>query len=323
MALKRRGRDALFKRASFAVLITTLALQSCFSSPPRVAAPVPTDGVHITGAIDLLYPIAAGGDCQLLESSGAPLLTFSGVADPGQPTVDMEIAPFAGPGTYAVKPPVSSLPLSPTLIVGLRGYTRWIARDGQITISSETAGSISGTLRSAGLREINTGTRVDAAGSWTCNLSEPSPAPSPSPTQVTYPSPSPPPAGSPVPSQVLPPATVVPYVALCSAPLQVYQDGNAGPLFCQGGALNVAAWRFFAQLRPLVMSLGPFATLAEIEKAICAGGSQHITLPEEESAYALAAEYYGWLNINGAVGHGFDPAAWVIAGGCTQGPVTS
>ena len=90
----------------------------------------------------------------------------------------------------------------------------------------------------------------------------------------------------------------------------MFQDGNGGPLFCLGGELNVQAWKFFVQLNPLVMTLGPYATLVDIRPAVCYDtGQGHITLPQEDSVYALSAAYYGW-------GSGFDPAAFVIAGGC-------
>ena len=126
-----------------------------------------------------------------------------------------------------------------------------------------------------------------------------------------YPSPTPQPVGTPVPRQVLTPAKVLPAVDLCSSLLQVFQDGNAGPLFCSSGAINVQAWRFFEQLNPRVMSLGPGAALADVQPALCADISQgHLTLPEEESVYALAWQYYGNWD------HGFDPSAFVGGGGC-------
>ena|GEM_PF-4192862 len=118
---------------------------------------------------------------------------------------------------------------------------------------------------------------------------------------------------------MLAPAQVLPYAQLCRTPIQVYQDGNAGPLFCLSGpGLNVLAWRFFAQLHPTVMTLGPQTTLAKIEAAVCSdNGPGHLTIPEEDSAYTLSARYYGWLNINGAPGHGFDASTFLSSGGCS------
>jgi hypothetical protein len=139
------------------------------------------------------------------------------------------------------------------------------------------------------------------------------PSPSPPSSPISYPTLPPPPIGTPVTRRALAPATVLPAVQLCSAPLQVFQDGNAGPLFCRSGALNVTAWAFFAQLKPRVFPLGPNATLAQIESAICAGGGQNMTLPEIDSSYALAASYYDWIH---GVAHGFDDEAFIQSGGC-------
>ncbi len=114
-----------------------------------------------------------------------------------------------------------------------------------------------------------------------------------------------------MPRQVLSPATVMPAGDLCTSPVRELQDGNAWPLFCAQGEVNVAAWNYFNQLQPGLMSLGPGADLNKIEPVMCADiGQRHITLPEEESVYSLSWQYYGsWP-------HGFDPAAFVISGGC-------
>jgi hypothetical protein len=88
---------------------------------------------------------------------------------------------------------------------------------------------------------------------------------------------------------------VLPAVSLCSASLQLYQDGNAGPLFCRSGAIIVDAWTYFAPADPHVLSVGRGATLTAVESAICADGAiNHATNPMEESGYQLAAAYYGW-----------------------------
>lgn len=137
-------------------------------------------------------------------------------------------------------------------------------------------------------------------------LGSPSPGPSPSipaspsPTPSALASPvavpdSPSPAGSPVAAQILPPATVLPAVPLCVAPIERYQDGNAGPLFCRSGAIVVAAWAYFAPADPHVLSVGRGPSLTAVESAICADGSiNHATWPMEQSGYQLAAAYYGW-----------------------------
>jgi hypothetical protein len=128
----------------------------------------------------------------------------------------------------------------------------------------------------------------------------PSPNPSPMPTLSPLPSPiavpdSPAPIGIGVAARVLPPANVLPAGSLCSAAIQLYQDGNAGPLFCRGGAIIVEAWTHFASTDPQVLSVGRGATLTAVESAICADGLiNHATYPIEQSVYQLAAAYYGW-----------------------------
>jgi hypothetical protein len=131
-------------------------------------------------------------------------------------------------------------------------------------------------------------------------LPSPSPISSPLPTLSPLPSPiavpdSPPPIGTAVATRILPPASVLPVGALCSAPIQLYQDGNVGPLFCRSGAIIVAAWNHFASADPQVLSVGRGPTLTAVESAICADGvTNHATYPIEQSVYQLAAAYYGW-----------------------------
>ncbi len=105
--------------------------------------------------------------------------------------------------------------------------------------------------------------------------------------------------GTSVATRVLPPATVLPAVPLCTTPVQAYQDGNAGPLLCRGGALNVAAWQWFEQnLQAPVMAAGPGLSADAQRAALCRVGPQNMTVPEAESAYWLAAVYYGWTPID-------------------------
>ncbi len=116
-------------------------------------------------------------------------------------------------------------------------------------------------------------------------------------TQVASPSPvaSPVPTPSQVPRHVLPPAKGLPAIALCSQPLTVNADGSAGPVLCSDGALNIAAWAYFAALTPRVLSAGPAASLAAVQSDIrrdCKVG--HARASQEKSAYELAAAYYGW-----------------------------
>ena len=135
-------------------------------------------------------------------------------------------------------------------------------------------------------------------------FAEPSPLPSPSPSPLStlppLPSPiavpdSPPPIGTAVATRVLPPASVLPVGSLCSAPIQLYQDGNVGPLFCRSGAIIVEAWAHFASADPQVLSVGRGATLTAVESAVCADGViNHATYPIEQSVYQIATAYYGW-----------------------------
>jgi hypothetical protein len=122
-----------------------------------------------------------------------------------------------------------------------------------------------------------------------------SPPPIESPHQVAFASPSPASSYSLVAKRVLAPAIAPPAVGLCSAQVQQYQDGNAGPLFCRGGELIVEAWSYFAPLDPHVMSLGASSAFNDVQAAICADHNlSHATGPMEISGYVLAAAYYGW-----------------------------
>lgn len=289
-------------------------LSGCTTSSNQTEV-IPTDGVHITGAISAVYPITNGGTCPYVVGLTGKELEFSAKPGAGQAYFGGVVARFTGPATYTdVQWPPNG---HSSLYVAL-GARSWRAESGLISVKAFGNGSASGTLWASGLREVNGSTTVNAAGSWICRILLPPPAPSPSPepSPTAYPTLPPPPVGTPVRRQVLPPATVLPVVDLCSSPVQVFQNGNAGPLSCEGGALDVLTWKFFVDnLNPKVMSLGPTATLTEIQAALCADLGQHITLPQEDSAFFLAAAYYGWQRPTGPA-HGFDPSAWVIGGGC-------
>ena len=93
----------------------------------------------------------------------------------------------------------------------------------------------------------------------------------------------------------LAPASVAPTRGLCSAGLQRYQDGSAGPLFCRSGAINVDAWTYLAPIDSNVLAAGPSATIDDVEAAIRSDfGDNHSTNAIEYSGYQLAAAYYGW-----------------------------
>lgn len=97
-------------------------------------------------------------------------------------------------------------------------------------------------------------------------------------------------------THALPPAVVPPVVSECSLSVTETADGNFTPLFCNGGGINVLAWQGYAKLNPAVMSLGPGASMQQVEQAMCSDmtSSVHATAPEETNVELLAARYYGW-----------------------------
>jgi hypothetical protein len=142
-------------------------------------------------------------------------------------------------------------------------------------------------------------------------VESPSPfeSPSPTPSPIASPTPSALPSGTPVPRQTLAPAKQPPVINLCSLPIQKYQDGNAGPLFCSNG-LNVDAWNYFVPISSHVLSLDSSATVTTVQMALCADmNSYHATPVEESSAYELAAAYDGWRFSS-------DPTQVMYNGGC-------
>jgi hypothetical protein len=292
-------------KAVTAALFAVVALASCSSGHPvatatanptktsRSAAEVPGDGVRFTGAIAGIYPISNGGTCPVLDTLTGRELQISANPSGGQAYMGGIVENFTGPGAYSdVQWPPQG---HSSLYVAFGGRT-WRAESGVIAVASFGGGTASGTLSASNLREVNGSTTVNAAGSWTCRLLFPATTqPSPSPTPIVYPSPAPPPVGTPVPRQVLPPATVGPAVDLCSADLVSTANGNVYPLLCQGGAVNVPAWSFYVQVSSNILALGRDVTLQQVQEAMCADQSQyHATYIEESSAYELAAAYYGW-----------------------------
>jgi hypothetical protein len=112
--------------------------------------------------------------------------------------------------------------------------------------------------------------------------------------------------------QVLPPARSLPVVALCSQDLMALPDGNAAPLLCNNGALNILAWKYFVPLAPRVLGAGPAASLKSVQLALCRDVSPtHATIPQELSAYTLASAYYGWS-------FSADPTDILSAAGCPR-----
>lgn len=111
--------------------------------------------------------------------------------------------------------------------------------------------------------------------------------------------------------QVLPPATVPPKVDECTQQLGYGQDGDAAPIKCANGDLNVLAWEYYAKNSPLLMTLGPYADPAQQKSALCSDASRTST-PISTDIYDLSALYYGWHG-------GIDPTADLLSGGCSGG----
>jgi hypothetical protein len=129
--------------------------------------------------------------------------------------------------------------------------------------------------------------------------STPSAAASPSPTATVSPSASaaPSPSGdeTPVATQLLPPAPDLPVANLCAKPVVISADGNALPLTCSNGDLNVRAWQYYASISASVLGLGLNPTQGQAESAICDDlNHNHATRAEESNGYRLARLYYGW-----------------------------
>ena len=94
---------------------------------------------------------------------------------------------------------------------------------------------------------------------------------------------------------MLPPAPDLPVASLCSRPITTTADGNAVPLTCSNGNLNVRAWNYYALISASVLGLGLNPTQGQVESAICDDlKHNHATRSEESSGYSLARMYYGW-----------------------------
>jgi hypothetical protein len=120
-------------------------------------------------------------------------------------------------------------------------------------------------------------------------------SPSPSASPTASPSDNLVPVGEPVAQQILPPATERPLGQLCTAALQVYANGNAGPLLCRGGEVNVQAWRHYKDVSNTVLGLGQNPTQGQVEGSLCADiRLNHATPSIESNGYVLAKAYYSW-----------------------------
>ncbi len=116
--------------------------------------------------------------------------------------------------------------------------------------------------------------------------STPSSASNQAPSQQSTPTPTPTP--NPL---ILPPATTPSSVGICQPQLSFGADGDVSPLFCQNGAVNVLAWRYFQSAYPAIFALGAYATPNQIQQVT---SKMSPPSPDADSAYCLAKAYYGW-----------------------------
>ena len=94
---------------------------------------------------------------------------------------------------------------------------------------------------------------------------------------------------------MLAPATDLPVASLCQTDIAFTADGNATPLLCKSGALNVQAWFFYKSVSASVLGIGLNPTEGQVESAICDDLNHNkATRSEEASGYKLASTYYGW-----------------------------
>jgi len=267
-----------------AAFVALVVVGGCSNNPPPVMLP---EGIHITGAVDAVYPISNGGTCLPIPDplDGRVQLSFSANARAGQALVGWVVENYGEPGTYTTS--------SEYVRAGGR---QWKGSSSQINVTYADVQMMKGTVSWTGLSGENDATKVSASGSWTCRvLNLPSPTPSPVPSPLVFPSPSPLPAGTPVMRQVLAPAKVLPIAALCSYKLTATADGNFWPTLCRGGAINVLAWRKYVSISPNLLSAGRTATFEAVRAATCRDDTAyHATFVEEEYAYEMASAYYGW-----------------------------
>jgi hypothetical protein len=137
---------------------------------PSPSPSIPTDGVHIDGAIQKIYAIGDALDCSLGRINSTKVLTLYGKSQSGV-VMGMELLGYSSPATFSKLdwPPHDS---SSGLWLGLLPQGRtWRAYSGQIIVKSDSGGRISGILVASHMREVGGDTTVNAAGSWTCQVS--------------------------------------------------------------------------------------------------------------------------------------------------------
>ncbi len=110
------------------------------------------------------------------------------------------------------------------------------------------------------------------------------PPPNQAPSQQSTPTPT----SNPL---ILPPASTPSSVGICQQQLSFGADGDASPILCQNGAVNVLAWRYYQPVYPAIFALGAYATPNQIQQV---SSQMSVPLTEADDAYCLAKAYFGW-----------------------------
>ena len=88
-------------------------------------------------------------------------------------------------------------------------------------------------------------------------------------------------------------------------------DGDVGPVLCPSGNPNAYAMPALQNTAPNMMSLGEFATSAQVSAAACSDLATGSTNPIEDSAYQFMQALNGWS-------FGVDPTHGGLFTGCRQ-----
>jgi hypothetical protein len=99
---------------------------------------------------------------------------------------------------------------------------------------------------------------------------------------------------------VLPGAPGPPVASECTATLELFEDGTAGPLTCGATHVNAAAWYYYALLHPPVMGLPRRSPVCEVAGYIDLDSQ---TTPISDEALELASAYNGWNFPEGLAAH--------------------
>lgn len=99
---------------------------------------------------------------------------------------------------------------------------------------------------------------------------------------------------------ILPGAKNRPVKSECTRKLLLDEDGNAGPLFCANGHVNVEAWEYFSLEKLTVMTLPRASSECQVAYYI---NRPYLTVPINDSAFQLANAYNGWRVPEGLAAH--------------------